>query len=203
MNNCMFSLAALSTNLVGALDSALGRGYPFLYNGIGVISIVLQFLIFQMKNRKGIITVSILSNIGWLSYFALQGDFISGGANIIGIMSNVVYLYRGKYRWADSKWWLVFFLIFAGAYSVLTFKVWNDIFPTLACLSSTVAFFMIKEKNIRMISLFTYCMFMCNSISKLYVVALIADITALISVVISLIRYRTFSKNDEEKVCEK
>lgn len=173
---------------------------PILYNAIGVVSIVVQFLIFQMKSRKWIIVVNLLSNAGWLTYFALQGDWISGLANIIGILSNIVYIYRGKYRWADSKWWLVLFLVIAGVFSVCTFRMWNDIFPMFACLSSMIAFFMIKEENIRKISLFTFSMFCCNSISKLYVVALIADITALASVVISLYRYR--NKNGNQKIEE-
>lgn len=185
----------LSKNIVDGLDGALGIGYPILFNAIGILSIFLQFMIFQMQDRKKIIIVSIFSNIGWLSYFALQGDLISGTANIIGIMSNIIFLLRGKYRWADSKWWLAFFLAVAGGFSLFTFKVWNDVFAFMASLSTTVAFFMLKENNIRKISLFSYCMFMCNSISKLYIVALIADMTALISVVTSLIRY---SKREEE-----
>ncbi|MBO5480810.1 MAG: YgjV family protein [Clostridia bacterium] len=186
----------LSKNIVDGLDGALGIGYPILFNAIGILSIFLQFMIFQMQDRKKIIIVSIFSNIGWLSYFALQGDLISGTANIIGIMSNIIFLLRGKYRWADSKWWLVFFLAVAGGFSLFTFKVWNDVFAFMASLSTTVAFFMLKENNIRKISLFSYCMFVCNSISKLYLVALIADITAIISVVTSLIRY---SQKEKEK----
>ncbi len=49
---------------------------------------------------------------------------------------------------------------------------------------------MIKEVNISRISFFTYIMFMCNSISKLYIVALIADVTAITSVIISLYRHK-------------
>ena len=194
----MYSLLFInerSKNIVDGLDGALGIGYPILFNAIGILSIFLQFMIFQMQDRKKIIIVSIFSNIGWLSYFALQGDLISGTANIIGIMSNIIFLLRGKYRWADSKWWLAFFSAVAGVFSLFTFKVWNDVFAFMASLSTTVAFFMLKENNIRKISLFSYCMFMCNSISKLYIVALIADMTALISVVTSLIRY---SKREEE-----
>jgi hypothetical protein len=52
------------------------------------------------------------------------------------------------------------------------------------------------ENKIRKISLFTYSMFVCNSLSKGYVVAFIADITALISVIVSLIRYGKKSKEE-------
>ena len=191
VNNLLFSIADISEKMVKILDGAMGIWYPILFNAIGVISIFLQFMIFQMKRKKQIVFVGILSDIGWLSYFALQGDFISGTANIIGIMSKVIILLQNKYHWAESKLWNIFFVAFAAVFSVLTFKVWMDIFALIACTLSILAFFMTKENNIRKVALFAYCAFACNSISKLYVVALIADITALISCIIALMRYKT------------
>ena len=190
VNNLLFSIADISEKMVKILDGAMGIWYPILFNAIGVISIFLQFMIFQMKRKKQIVFEGILSDIGWLSYFALQGDFISGTANIIGIMSKIIILLQSKYRWAESKLWNIFFVAFAAVFSVLTFKVWMDIFALIACTLSILAFFMTKENNIRKVALLAYCAFACNSISKLYIVALIADITALISCIIALMRYK-------------
>ena len=190
VNNLLFSIADISEKMVKTLDGTMGIWYSILFNAIGVISIFLQFMIFQMKRKKQIVFVGILSDIGWLSYFALQGDFISGTANIIGIMSKIIILLQSKYRWAESKLWNIFFVAFAAVFSALTFKVWMDIFALMACTLSILAFFMTKENNIRKVALLAYCAFACNSISKLYVVALIADITALISCIIALIRYK-------------
>jgi hypothetical protein len=55
-----------------------------------------------------------------------------------------------------------------------------------------------KEENIRKISLCTFAMFMCNNISKGYIVALIADITATISIIVALIRYRKKKPTTEQ-----
>lgn len=194
MYGLLISISKFSENIVSALDGAMGIGYPILFNAVGVISIFLQFLIFQMRSKKRIVFVGILSNIGWLSYFFLQGDLISGVSGIIGIMSKIIILLSEKYRFAKSKLWNVLFLAFAGVFSLLTFKEWMDVFALIACTSSILAFFMTKENNIRKVALVSYCAFICNSVSKLYIVALIADITALISIVVSLIRY----KNDND-----
>ena len=190
MSSLLFSFADVSEKLINALDSRMGVGYPILFNTIGVISIFLQFMIFQMKRKKQIVFVGITSDIGWLSYFALQGDFISGTANIIGIMSKIIILLQEKYAWAKSMLWNVFFVAFAAVFSVLTFQVWMDVFALAACTLSILAFFMSKENSIRKVALLAYCAFACNSISKLYIVALIADITALISCALALVRYR-------------
>lgn len=177
------------------LREIMREWYVILFNAIGVIGTILQFLVFQMKTRKRIILVNILSNVSWLLYFFLQGDFLSGLANIIGIISNIIFVLREKHKWADSKLWLILFLTVGGIYALITFKVWKDIFALLASIFSIIAFFMLKEKNIRIISLFTYIMFVGNSISKGYIVALIADITALISVIVALVRF-----NDKEQM---
>lgn len=190
MNNLLFPIENLSKSIISTLDASMGIWYPILFNTIDVISIILQFLIFQMKHQKRIVTVGLFSDIGWLLYFVLQGDLISSTANVIGIMSKTIVLLRGKFKWAESRFWNIFFVLFAVAFSLLTFKSWVDIFAVIACISSVLAFFMKKENNIRKVALISFCAFVCNSISKMYIVALIADITALISIITSLIRYR-------------
>jgi tetratricopeptide (TPR) repeat protein len=83
MEILLFSMQNLSNRIVSTLDGSMGEWYPILFNVIGVISIVLQFLIFQMKKQRGIVMVGLFSDIGWLLYFVLQGDLISSTANII------------------------------------------------------------------------------------------------------------------------
>ena len=197
--NLLFSISEVSEWIVSTLGEKLGNGYPLLYNAIGVVSIFLQIMIFQMRSKKKIVLLGLFSNIGWMSYFSLQGDLISCTSGIIGIVSKIIILLGSKHRWADSKWWSICFLAFAGTYSVLTFKGWLDIFAFVASMLSVSAYFIKKENNMRKVFLFSYCAYICNSISKLYVVALIADVTALISVIVSLIRYRNQTKEDNKE----
>ena len=189
-SHLLLSIADVSNGIVKALDDAIGIGYPILFNTIGVISIFLQFMIFQMQHKKRIVFVGIMSDIGWLLYFALQGDLISGTANIIGIMAKNIVLLREKHCWAKSQWWNIFFVAFATIFAIYTYRVWMDVFAIAACTLSILAFFMKEENGIRKVALLAYCAFACNSISKLYIVALIADITAIASCIIALIRYK-------------
>ena len=190
MQNSLLFISSISQALISALDRLLGWGYPILYNGIGVISILLQFMVFQMKHKRKIVFVGIASDFGWLSYFALQGDFISGTASIIGIMSKIVILLQEKHAWAKSKAWNVFFVVFATGFALATFQAWMDIFALIASALSISAFFMKDENAIRKVALLSFCAFACNSISKVYVVALIADVTAILSCIVALLRYK-------------
>lgn len=201
MSTSLCSIAEISEAIISGLSGALGKGYPILYNSIGVISIFLQFMIYQMRSKKGIVVLGIFSNIGWLSYFALQGDLISGTSGVIGIMSKIIILLSANHHWAKSKWWNILFVAVAGAYSSFTFKGIIDIFALTASLLSITSYFMKKPNDVRKVALFAYCAYVCNSISKLYVVALIADVTALISVIISLIRYKD-EKDEEQESAE-
>ena len=137
-----------------------------------------------------LIAVSIAGNTGWMLYFLLQGDFVSGLGNFVGILQKIVFIFREKHAWAKSKWWLIVFLALSVTFSTLTFKTWRDIFPFTTSILAAVAFFMIDENLIRKISISVFVLSVCNSVSKLYWIALIADVTALISIFVALIRYQ-------------
>ena len=194
--NVMFSMTEVSETMVAAMKDAMGIWYSLLFNLIGVVAIVLQFASFQMKNRTLIIIVTIASSIGWMIYFVMQGDFTSFIVGFIGVVRNIVFMLREKHKWANSKAWLYIFLFVSVAASLFTFRVWKDIFPAAASLFSIIAYYMIDENKLRKISLITFTLWVANSVSKLYYVAAIADITALISLLISLYRY----KKPKEKV---
>lgn len=190
MANFLFSFAPYSAALVQFLRSNLGIGYTILFNGIGFVAIFLQLMSFQMSNRKLLIAVSIAGNTGWMLYFLLQGDFVSGLGNFVRILQKIVFIFREKHAWAKSKWWLIVFLALSVTFSTLTFKTWRDIFPFTTSILAAVAFFMIDENLIRKISISVYVLSICNSVSKLYWIALIADVTALISIIVALVRYQ-------------
>lgn len=200
----LLSVADLSKRMTEALSNSMGNGYPILYNTIGIIAIFMQFMVYQMKNRKTILCWAMVNSVAWMAYFLLQGNFVSGVSCLLGILRNVVFIFRGKHAWADSYLWLGLFLCISGA-SSFGFVSWIDIFGLLAGLSSTIAFFMKEEKYIRSISLVTFIMYMINSVTHAYWVALVADTTAFISVIIAIVRYSKKRKQEnpeEEKRVE-
>lgn len=73
MYNLLVSISSISDKLVSTLDGAMGIGYVILYNAIGVISIVLQFLIFQMQSKKRIVFVGVLVTLVGLPILPCRG----------------------------------------------------------------------------------------------------------------------------------
>ena len=78
--------------------AATNLGRVILFNAFGVLGIALQILLYQMQTRKKILYFSMVNHVAWFCYFAFQGDFLSGVSNVVGIVSNCVFLFRGKYR---------------------------------------------------------------------------------------------------------
>jgi hypothetical protein len=192
------ALKEISDLMVIGLKNSLGIGYDILINGIGVVSIVLLFVCFQMKNRSKILKFNIFAAIGWTTFFLLNGDFTSALMNIIGICRILVFLQRGKHEWAKSKAWLYIFLVISLLGSILTFKIWKDAFSLVAGILGTIGFYVLDEKLLRKINLITFPFWMANNLTKGFYIAFISDSGAFISLILAMFRYKENKENPSD-----
>jgi hypothetical protein len=93
----------------------------------------------------------------------------------------------------------VAFIALLSGFSLLSFKVWSDIFPLLAGVFAVIANSRTTEKRLRQFSIFWCVFWLLNSSFKMYPVALVNDLFCTISNIVSLIRYRDKSKKKEIK----
>lgn len=200
MNNLLFSLTNVGNNIVNGLNGALGNvGYLILINAIGVVAIFVKLCETQNKKRNKIILFAILGAVCWVTYFVTNGDFTSAIVNLIGAIQMLIFLQRGKKRWADSKWWLVFFLIVQLVISIFTWKDYFSLFPVIGGLFGTVAYFVMDEKAYRYLFLTVILLWIGNGIARGYVLPLIHDSFAAVSIIIAIIRYNILGKENKVK----
>jgi hypothetical protein len=178
------------TEAVSYLMVNLGIWHTIISYAIGAVSIVFLFISFQMKDRKKILIINAIGSFGWTIYFMLQGDLMSGVTGTISLIRTIIFSFRDKHAWAKSIVWLFVFLGLNIAFAIFSFSSWKDIFPLLAGIMMTISFFMIKEKHVRIFSLSCYLLWMCNSLSKGYWIALASDVISLTSVIIGMIRFK-------------
>ncbi|MBR2614425.1 MAG: YgjV family protein [Clostridia bacterium] len=183
-------LSKISQNIVPFLESKLGVWHDIIAYIVGAIAIMFLVLSFQMKNRKRILLVHALASITWICYYLLNGDLTSGLIAFTSVVRNGFFLLKERYAWAKSIVWLFVFIAINLTFGIISFSTYKDIFPILGGIGSTTAFFMTKEKDIRIFSFIAYVFWMCNSISKGYLMSFISDFLTLSSVIIALIRYR-------------
>ena len=193
------SMSGMSADIVKALNDNLGIWYTIILNAFGVVAIIFKVSEYQFKTRKFILLFALSASICWVIYFALQGDFVSAIVSLGGTAQYLVYMQRGKYRWADSWLWLVVFLTYQGAFGIITFNKWQDIFAVLAGLFGAVAYFVTNKKLYRTLSLFSLLFWVTNSIFKFYIVAFLNDSFATVSVIIAIIRYDLLKKKNVGK----
>lgn len=199
MNNLLFSLAQLGESIVNGLTSALGElWFAVLVNAIGVVAIGVKIAETQNKKRNNILMFAILGYLCWVTYFILNGDFTSAMVNLIGCIQGIVFMQRDKHKWANSIFWLFFFI---AVQLVVAFFIWKSpfsLFSIVAGLISTIAYFVIDEKLYRYLFLALILLWIGNGIVYFYPIALIHDSFAAVSITIAIIRYNILGKDKPE-----
>ena len=190
MNNLLFSFASLGKTVYDGLINSLGIiWFNVLINFIGSVAILVKVIETQNKKRTRIVLFAVLNYFLWITYFVLNGNFTAAVVNGISFIQLLIFLQRGKYKWADSYFWLVFFIL---AQVVAGFFTWAgpySLFSITAGILSTVAYFVMDEKIYRYFFLALITLWIFNGIVYGYVIALIHDIFAFVSILIAIIRY--------------
>ena len=175
---------------VHGLMETLGFWYYILVYGIGIVAMTLSVVAFQFKRRVTIILSSFLGQSCWVLYFLLQGDITSAIACALSAVMLAIFSKKEQWKWACSKVSVAVFIILICGFSALSFKVWSDIFPLLACVFAVIANSRSTEKRLRQFAVLWCLFWLLNSAFKLYPVALANDLLCTSSTVIALVRYR-------------
>lgn len=175
---------------VDGLIAALGNSYYIIVYGIGVLALIFSIIAFQFKHRVTIILSCFFGQSFWVVHFILQGDLTSAISCALSAVMLAIFSKSDKWKWATSRITIIFFIILLSAFSLLSFKVWSDIFPLLAGVFAVIANSRKDETSLRWYSLLWCVFWLLNSIFKMYPVALINDSLCTISTVVGIIRYR-------------
>ena len=170
--------------------NALGAFYYVLVYGIGLLAMFFSISAYQFKHRVTIILFNCFGQTCWVVHFLLQGDLTSAIACALSAIMLAIFSKKDQWKWAVSRFTVVLFIVILSGFSLLSFKVWSDIFPVLAGIFAVIANSQSSEKRLRQYSIL-WCLFWCfNSIFKLYPIALANDLLCTGSTVVALVRYR-------------
>ncbi len=197
MNN-LLSIAGVTSAIVENL-SQLGTLYYIILNAFGVIAIILKVIEFQLKKRSIVLILALIGSGCWTLYFLLQDDLVSAAMNLISAVQMLVFLQRGKYKWADSKFWFFFFLVVQVTLGIIFFKVWHDVFPIVGAVFNVIMYYVISRRTYRITGFICLVLWVLNGVFKFYPIALINDVFGAISALVAIIRYDVL-KNSTEKV---
>ena len=194
MNNLLFSLADFAENLVKFLDNTLGIWYLIILNAFGVLAICCKICEYQSKTRAKTLLFAIVASICWVLYFFFYGAFASMLTCLVGVIRLMVFLQRGKHKWADSIFWLIFFLALQGVIAVFTIRSWLDVFAVVAGVFGVMAYFVVNPTKFRALSFIHMSLWVISSIVNFFPIALISDSASTISCSVAIYRF-DLSKN--------
>ena len=164
---------------------AIAQAIGFVAMGIAIYS-------FQAKHRVTMLAMQTVSNLLWMTHYLMLGSMSAVFANLIGTVRNVIYGFRGKYKFADSKIVPAISIIVFLISGVMTYSTPFDILPTFAMVCASIAFFIKDEKIIRYISVFIALPWLVFGIYAGSIASIISDGSTLLSIIIAILRYRKF-----------
>lgn len=164
---------------------AIAQAIGFVAMGIAIYS-------FQAKHRITMLTMQTAANLLWMVHYLMLGTASAVFANLIGTVRNVIYGFRGKYKFADSKIVPAVSIIVFVISGIMTYTGPFDILPTFAMVCASIAFFIKDEKMIRYISVFIALPWLTFGIYAGSIASIVSDGSTLVSIIIAIFRYRKF-----------
>lgn len=161
----------------------------FLFvQGIGVIALLLEILIYQINRRRYILILQAICNLLFAVQYLLLNSINSMCMCLLGTIRNVVFANNDRYE--KIKYYILSGFILMAV--LITTVNWNGILSLLACIGTiltTLAVWQNKEKYIRLLSLFSMIVWLLHDILIVSYAAVICDSIAICSILIGVYRF--------------
>ena len=171
-------------------------------NIFGAFGIGISIIIYQQKDRSHILLFKLIADLFWMIHYLLLGAYSGCAAAIIAITRSLIFMNRGKKKWASHPIWLVIFLLVSALSAVLTWKNAFSLLPATASILSVLCFWAQKPRTTRFMAIpVSLCMLTYDVASGSYT-GLCNEILTISSTTIAIIRYSIAArkeKNDPPK----
>ena len=107
---------------------------------LGILGIICVVITYQQKERSKLLLCKLITDCFWLAHYFCLGAYSGAAICVISVMRSTVFLQKGKYKWAESKLWLVFFMICSILSAILTWKNGFTLLTTAVSLCSIISF---------------------------------------------------------------
>lgn len=177
---------------------------------LSILSIVICITQFLVPNRKYSLIIRFTFDIVKIAcyvciYMYLQDKVILAmvASGIVGAVRDVVFLFREKYKWADSIIWLFVFSAALIVFSILEWSSWLTLLPIIGTIINTIALYLKDYKKMKMVILvgqiffITYHAVLIPESDLLMILNLVVSIAYFISALSGLIIY-FYKKNNPQ-----
>ena len=156
---------------------------------ISLIAVILSFVTYQMKSKKGImVMLSVATGISCIAY-ALLGGTVALVLNLVSIVRNVCFYHKDN-SILSSKAVPIILALIMGVFSIFTWEGAYSAFFVVGLMLNTLAMGYFNAQNLRWSILLTSSLIMIYNLFIPSIGGTVNEIVAISSAVTGLIRYR-------------
>lgn len=163
---------------------------------VGLLAVATFLLSYQQKKRQNIIVWNATSRVLYIIQYLLLGALEGAVLDVLGTISSVAA--QNKYRFKNHLKFVVLGVnLVIVAVGLIFYKNIFSIFPIVGVVLHTSAFWLDKERTIRIVSFLGSPFWLVyNLVSAAYGSAL-GDVFTMVSIGIAICRYDLFPKKEE------
>ena len=163
----------------------------FIPQIFGILAMVFLFLIYQQKKRKNMLIFKLSADVCWVIHYLCLGGIAGMIPNAVGILREIIFIYRKKKKWASLILWPIIFILINWLLGFRTFHSWYNLLPITASTFVTISLWI---DNPRLTKIITIPICTAFLIYDIFVGSYIGIINESISI-LSIILY--FSRRDK------
>ena len=157
---------------------------------IGILAVVSFLLSYQQKKRNSIIVWNVISRGLYILQYVMLGAFEGAALDILGTVSSVAAQNKNKgfIKKHRKLLFILINLIIVGV-GLLLYENIFSLFPIIGVILHTSAFWITKEKTIRIISFLGSPFWLVYNLASGALGSAVGDILTMVSIGIAIYRY--------------
>ena len=156
---------------------------------LGMIAIVLGVLSYQMKTRKGLVAVQLLTTITFVIHYSLIGAWSGMALNAVSTVRNIIFLWVERKGGSSKKWGYIFAVIM-GIVGIISWQDWYSVFMVMALVINCIGMGFTNPQSTRKSILITSPMALIYNCFVLSVGGAIFETMSIISAALGIWRNR-------------
>lgn len=157
---------------------------------IGFVAAAILLLSFQQKTHKRIVAMQACSGLLFAVQYLMIGAYAGMAGNLVGVIRSLVYMQRGKSKFADSIACPIVFAVIAAISGILTYEKPISLLPMAAMIISSFVMWSPKTQKLRALTMPTSAMWLIYNVLEKSYSGTVTEIFNLLSIIIALIRFR-------------
>lgn len=163
---------------------------------IGMIAFLVSIMSYHRKNKQGILSSVVLSNILNLIHYLLLQAYSGCITKVLAIFRDSFILIKDKNQKLTKIWFLLIFILLYLIALIFTYDGIFSIFPLIAAIIYMIVEWNGNELAIKKIAFICYFLWLGYNIFVFSIVGVVSNVVAIISTLIALIN----EKNSVNKI---